>query len=597
MSYEDTTNVASVGTAAGDHALKPFFGDVGPQYQRMLAEDKFAHETYNLPKAYEGKNKHLETVLDYLITKEDAWYTSRVLPWVLTDDLSVKWDIFRFNKTLMDLEPHQGVPRYVTAERESRSDRLVRRGLAFIIEHGFYKTDQGRQHYLMNLRQIVDSVNETAYHGVIHAILSSKNHYKEWERQHGATVTRPGQLLRSQRRRWACVQKQERGLYLLDAELKDQMKYEGVTPDTWILPSKMSIYVTMVPSAEVEFYRKGSGAAANLEKGPDNLLTFRGSQCFETRPFDIDFIGEPRDLLVRERQIGEFFVFPSEGSGDERDIFIYSMEDDDFVRISYEQAELAAKTNAAKAGVTVSGAATVLLMRPWQTYNMASAVLMKAGLSTGATYHGHHDFMLTDDVIHKVHIGHYTFYHKSVVKQPKNIIIAEDIFAHSYVCGEGVEMFPTEGSEDSFSEQLGRDRFEHDLIPVLIPASVRPANPLDITGQYNSQTLDANNSTFSDKNEHFPGARKYAEAFGFDRLQNFDTSDRFLTPMRHLNTVCFQGHQISFDKEKKTFSKITMNTGHWGPSVYPGCRAVRNGENAFLKDMEYEKYRAGAAVN
>lgn len=596
MSYEDSLNVASVGSAAGQHALGPFFGGVAPQYQKMLAEDKFAHETYNLPKAYEGKNKHLETVLDYLITKEDAWYTSRVLPWVLTDDLSVKWDIFRFNKTLMDLEPHQGVPRYVTAERESRSDRLVRRGLAFIIEHGFYKTDQGRQHYLMNLRQIVDSVNETAYHGVIHAILSSKNHYKEWERQHGATVTRPGQLLRSQRRRWACVQKQERGLYLLDAELKDQMKYEGVSPDTWILPSKMSIYVTMVPSAEVEFYRKGAGAAANLEKGPDNLLSFRGSQCFETRPFDIDFIGEPRDLLVRERQIGEFFVFPSDGTKTERDIFIFSMEDDDFVRISFEAAEAAAKINAVKAGVTVSGNSTVLLMRPWQTYNMASAVLMKGGLSTGATYHGHHDFMLTDDVIHKVHIGHYTFYHKSVVKQPKNIIIAEDIFAHSYVCGEGIDMFPPEGTEGSFSGQLGNDRFMHDLIPVLIPANVRPTNPLDITGQYNSATLDANNSTFSDKDEHFPGARKYAEAFQFDRLQNFDVSDRFLSPMRHLNTVCFQGHQITYDKERKSFSKITMNTGHWGSSVYPGCRAVRNGENAFLKDMEYEKYRAGSAV-
>merc|ERR1711865_628168 len=176
---------------------------------------------------------------------------------------------------------------------------------------------------------------------------SSKNHYKEWERQHGATVTRPGQLLRQQRRRWAVVQKQERGLYLLDAELKDQMKYEGVRPNVWILPSKMSIYVTMVPSAEVEFYRKGSGAAANLEKGPDNLLTFRGSKVFETRPFDIDFIGEPRDLLVRQRQIGEYFVFPTadevgatSDSDDElkkRDIFIYSMDDDDFVRISYKE--------------------------------------------------------------------------------------------------------------------------------------------------------------------------------------------------------------------------------------------------------------------
>ena len=95
--------------------------------------------------------------------------------------------------------------------------------------------------------------------------------------------------------------------------------------------------------------------AANLEKGPDNLLTFRGSKVFETRPFDIDFIGEPRDLLVRERQIGEYFVFPNDdevGGADEqrdgtsnRDIFIYSMDDDDFVRMRYSECLAAAKRN------------------------------------------------------------------------------------------------------------------------------------------------------------------------------------------------------------------------------------------------------------
>ena len=595
MSYEDTTNLNSVGTASPNHALQPYFGAVEPQYQKMLAEDKFAHETYNLPKAYAGKNKHLETVLDYLITEEDAWYTSSVLPWVLTDDLSVKWEIFRFNKTLMDLEPHQGVPRYVTAERESRSDRLVRRGLAFIIEHGFYKTDQGRQHYLMNLRQIVDSVNETAYHGVIHALLSCKNHYKEWERQHGSTVTRPGQLLRQQRRRWAVVQKQERGLYLLDAELKDQMKYEGVRPDVWILPSKMSIYATMVPSAEVEYYRKGAGAAANLEKGPANMLSFRGSKVYETRPFDIDFIGEPRDLLVRQRQIGEYFVFPDKGdeAKGERDIFIFSMDEDNFVRIPYKDAVANARANASAAGVDVSGNGTVLLMRPFQTYNMASAVLMKGGLDTGFTAHGHHDFMLTDDVIHKVHIGHYTFYHKSIVKQPKNIILAEDIFAHSYVSGEGTGLFPPEGEANSFRSQLGGDAFTHDLIALYIPAGSRVQNPLDITGAYNAQTLDHNNTTLADNEEHFEGARKYAEKLGFDRLQNYDNNERFLSPIRNLNTICFRGHSLSFDKNKGTFSRVTVNSGHWGPNVYPGCRAVRNGENAFLKDMEYEKYNVG----
>jgi hypothetical protein len=594
------TGLNSVGTASSNHALQPFFGSVEPQYQKMMAEDKFAHETYNLPKAYEGKNKHLESVLDYLITKEDSWYTSVVLPWVLTQDLSVKWDIFRFNKTLMDLEPHQGVPRYVTAERESRSDRLVRRGLAFIIEHGFYKTDQGRQHYLMNLRQIVDSVNETAYHGVIHALLSSKNHYKEWDRQHGATVSRPGQLLRKQRRRWAVVQKQERGMYILDAELKDQMKYEGVSPNVWILPSKMSIYVTMVPSAEVEFYRKGSGAATNLEKGPDNLLTFRGSSVYETRPFDIDFIGEPRDMLVRERQIGEYFVFPNQddvGEDNSRDIFIYSMDTDNFERMSYEDAELIAKANAPD-GVNTNGDGTVLLLRPFQTYNMASAILMKGGLDTGFTAHGHHDFMLTDDVIHKVHIGHYTFYHKSIVKQPKNLIIAEDIFAHSYVQGEGTGIFEAGDDDNSFLGQLGSDSFNRDIIAIWIPEQTyKLANPLDITGRYNPQTLDMNNSTIDNSTDHYPNAQLYAQALGFDRLQNYGSTDQFLSPMRHLNTVCFQGHQLSYDAKKEAFTRITLNTGHWGPNVYPGCRAVRNGENAFLKDMEYEKYRVGGQLS
>ena len=614
MPYEDRTNLSTVGNGQPNHALKPFFGSVEPQYQKMLAEDKFAHETYNLPKAYEGKNKHLESVLDYLITEEDAWYTSVVLPWVLTDDLSVKWDIFRFNKTLMDLEPHQGVPRYVTAERESRSDRLVRRGLAFIIEHGFYKTDQGRQHYLMNLRQIVDSVNETAYHGVIHALLSSKNHYKEWERQHGSTVTRPGQLLRQQRRRWALVQKQERGLYLLDAELKDQMKYEGVSPNVWILPSKMSIYVTMVPSAEVEFYRKGVGASANLEKGPDNLLSFRGSKVYETRPFDIDFIGEPRDLLVRERQIGEYFVFPNQddvGEGNSRDIYIYSMDTDNFERMSFIEAKTEAIKNAILADLikyeTKEDAkenekffvqwvnkqkGTVSLLRPFQSYNMASAILMKGGLDTGFTAHGHHDFMLTDDVIHKVHIGHYTFYHKSIVKQPKNIILAEDIFAQSYVSGEGTNMFDGGDGGNSFKNEL-HDGFTRDIVPIWIPQGNYPAiqNPLDITGRYSNQVLDVRNSTLQDNKDHYPNASKYAAALGFNQLQNYGNDNDFLAPVRHLNTICFKGHQMSFDKNKKTFSKISMNTGHWGPNVYPGCRSVRNGENAFLKDMEYEKHK------
>merc|ERR1712166_40837 len=237
------------------------------------------------------------------------------------------------------------------------------------------------------------------------------------------------------------------------------------------------------------------------------------------------------------RQIGEFFVFPTAAEVNgaaNRDMYIYSMDSDSFEKMDYAICEGQAKLNAQAAGLPVSGDGTVLLLRPFQTYNMASGVLMKGGLDTGFTAHGHHDFMLTDDVIHKVHIGHYTFYHKSIVKQSKNIMLAEDIFAHSYVSGEGTGIFPPEGSgrDGKFSQQLSRDTFTHDIIPIWLVASKdgtieRPQNPLDITGHYNNNTLDANNSTVDDDKPHYTGAIEYAKTLGFNRLQNYDQDEQF----------------------------------------------------------------------
>jgi len=372
----------------------------------------------------------------------------------------------------------------------------------------------------------------------------------------------------------------------------------------------------MVPSAEVEYYRKGSGAAANLEKGPATMLSFRGSRCCETRPFDIDFIGETRDLLVRERMIGEYYIFPSAADvgvkdGADRDIYIYDMDSDDFEKIEFEKAFGIAKIIFDDAGIKEGNTTitaekdkgTVMLVRPFMTYNMASAILMKGGLETGFTAHGHHDFMLTDDVIHKVHIGHYTFYHKSVVKQPKNVIIAEDIFAHSYVSGEGTGMFE---SAADLKDQIRSDRFTKDLIPIYIPHTHKEKgkdvvnkimNPLDLTGHYGDAILNDQNSDLNNDIEHYPHAGTLAKKYAFGELGNLvGMDDRFLAPLRHLNTICFRGHSLSYDTKTGQHSKITINTGHWGPNVYPGCRSVRNGENTFLKDMEYARLRVGARL-
>ena len=150
-------------------------------------------------------------------------------------------------------------------------------------------------------------MHETAYYGVLHALLAGKNHWKEWNRQYGRRTTRIDDLMRMDRNRWAICQKTPRGMYLLDASLKDMLSHQGITPDTWIIPSKVGIYLSMVPSNQTSFQESGPTDAVSKNNSnsasPQKLATFRGSTVCETRPFDMDFSGEPVELLRREKMI------------------------------------------------------------------------------------------------------------------------------------------------------------------------------------------------------------------------------------------------------------------------------------------------------
>ena len=56
----------------------------------------------DLPDAYKGKSEYMEDIMDWLITRTDEWYTSRVCPWRMTDQINVQWNVWRFNRTMAD---------------------------------------------------------------------------------------------------------------------------------------------------------------------------------------------------------------------------------------------------------------------------------------------------------------------------------------------------------------------------------------------------------------------------------------------------------------------------------------------------------------
>ena len=595
-------NLISQGLTSADnggHPLEAFFGPYQGTRDKMRADDALSHETLNLPAAYVGRNKFLESVLDFKVRKEDTFWTSAVLPWEYTDDLSVAWEVFTFNRTLADLEPHQGVPRYVSSSSESHTDNLLRRGLAFIIEHGFYKTEQGKRHFQLNLQQISDAIHTTCYWGVLQALLSGQNYYKEWQRRFGRQVSRANDLFLAERRRWAIVQKEENGLYLLDAELKHELKREQVTPNLWIFPDKMGIYCNMVGEHQMDYSKRGDQANENRERG-DTKTTFRGLPVYEAHSFDVDFSGEPVDLMTRDQQCGEYFVMEKKHSGtdsSESDIFIYSADSDKFERITWSDASTKAdalmagsptdtnNNNVEKLDDAKSGAGeAILIFRPAQTYAMSSAILMKGGNETGSTYHGHHDFMLSDDIIRKVHVGHYTFYSKAVVKRPKNYIIVENIFAQGYVGGEGTEFY-TEPN-DFVTQAAGGTLATNgkSLLAVKIAKGDVLKNCIDITGRFAPSVMDSMTQS-GNVQEHFRNSSKFYNALGLSKIDMFRVTreDDYRQRIKRCNTVCFRGMQFNAKGEC-----TQLNTGHWSERVYPGVRKVRDGQNAFMKPNTYQ---------
>ena len=674
-----------------------------------------------------------------MIRKEDEFYTQRLLPWQHTDQLHVKWDIFTFNRSIMDVEPEQGIPRLVTSEMDTKSDNLLRRGLAFIIEHGFMTTERGRRTFMLNLQQITDAVHTTAYHGVMTALLESEDKYVDKKEKHIRLFQK------TDRARWACVQKSHKGLYVLDAELKYEMARKQVVPNTWVFPPKMSIYLDMAPPEETQYQLKGPLAAGNLEEDRTNKgISWRGTSVFESQPFDVEFTDEPEDLLSQQRQCGEYFHFKPNVLDRENPkdacIQIYDAESDTFEKISladchmhdllkaqlywvggerfdagsiewlkggtpndyvtdnlatllpnldegltedvqtairkllivatarpgqsiWEQiatqggteqqqqrnqdlanlgrdiskrlfacvqsnqkmteAQLRriletlypATTKRAKKDQAAQDAfleelvpevyaihhqilygvlqriadmedrdvvMDYLIFRPFQTYSMSSALLAAGGTELGSTFHGHHDFQLSDDIIRKVHVGHYTHYSKSVVKQPKRFTVARHVYAQAYIRGESTKFYSHSFLHADLQEQqLGESA---SLLVFSIRRPVRTLiHAINVTGEPNQQ-IDGNTIPNEIKNIHrriigqFDAALRGALQ---DVLEPETTSTGFDTDEIHFNGDCFPGAVLD-----KWGTCIQKNMGHWGDLTYAGCMRVREGE---IMHIEKEK--------
>lgn len=234
----------------------------------------------------------------------------------------------------------------------------------------------------------------------------------------------------------------------------------------------------------------------------------------------------------------------------------------------------------------------MLYFRPYMTYNMSTAVCLKAGAGTGETLVGQSDFQMGDDVQRKVHFGHYTIKYKSVVYNERAVYHAHDYMCTGYIGGNDAR-FVTRDSLKKFSDSSNDPEHFHSIFACLVPYQrTEYPNPMDITGNFFDKV---SGESIGSTVKHYASASFYSKYWNWINQHCVSPQEAMYTSERScLNTVCFQGHQAMFSPSTLSYTQVIENSGHWGRNVYPGVGKVRAGLASAIQQVAYAEPYGGA---
>ena len=134
-------------------------------------------------------------------------------------------------------------------------------------------------------------------------------------------------------------------------------------------------------------------------------------------------------------------------------------------------------------------------------------------------------------------VGHYTFYSRAVVKNPKLLSVVEDVFCNDYVSGEGHEFFSADEFETHWSQQdIGTKRCRKSLIAWAVPAGTAKGLPdaIDLMGDFPS----AQSNVLAEGTRTFDGVQRLEAALQLGALRPLRQSEGnlFLRASTPLNT-------------------------------------------------------------
>lgn len=81
--------------------------------------------TWDMPEAYEGRSLFLgTTIMDWMWTANQTFYTEVVMPYKVVEDLYVEWTTWEANAHILGLTPEEATSRLISQRRNTRRAAL-----------------------------------------------------------------------------------------------------------------------------------------------------------------------------------------------------------------------------------------------------------------------------------------------------------------------------------------------------------------------------------------------------------------------------------------------------------------------------------------
>lgn len=350
----------SHGLASGyNDIFSPFLGPA-PRQEAKSSYSKKNNSKWNMPEVYVGKNEYLgETVEDWMLTANQTWYTERIMPWLRTDNIHIRWTQWEYNPHYMGITPHQSMSNVVDSRRTARAASMVRRGIAVEFEDDFVATDEGRTRFMGSVMQVARSVQETANVEVLRALMGCHRYQHEYERRYGILAAEELDAFLDRRvARFMIAQKEPHGLETLNTQIDEVLeKWQGKA-NTWILGREVMDYCDLAPNRvyydmagqegvdRLNGRQIGPAAAGNTMGNVDSLAALRvikDTPVYLAKSYHVDGVGHA-ELLSREMELGVYNTMVdrcrnyNEYTTASRAIRVYDNDTDDWAVISLEDA-------------------------------------------------------------------------------------------------------------------------------------------------------------------------------------------------------------------------------------------------------------------